>query len=114
MPKVNFIEKGETKNMQCRRKFLFKSLERKDGGKFTNEKGQVINYDASYQLKVDENKDGVINERKLKIPEKNNTLVQKLMKKNAYDPIELLCDIDFYGSVCKVIPVDLIDNSNNK
>jgi len=99
--------------MQAVGKFIFKSLERKDGGKFTNERGQEVNYDASYQLKVDENKDGVINERKLKISQKNDVLIQKLMKKNPYEPIELLCDIDFYGSVCKVIPVDLID-SNNK
>jgi hypothetical protein len=100
--------------MQAKGKFIFKSLERKDGGKFTNERGQVINYDASYQLKVDENKDGVINERKLKISQKNDLLIQKLMKKNPYDQIELLCDIEFYGSVAKVIPVDLVDNSNNK
>lgn len=100
--------------MQAKGKFIFKSLERKDGGKFTNERGQEINYDASYQLKVDENKDGIINERKLKISQKNDILIQKLMKKNPYDSIELLCDIEFYGSVAKVIPVDLIDNSNNK
>jgi hypothetical protein len=100
--------------MQAKGKFIFKSLERKDGGKFTNERGQEISYDASYQLKVDENKDGVINERKLKISQKNDLLIQKLMKKNPYDQIELLCDIEFYGSVAKVIPVDLIDNSNNK
>ena len=100
--------------MQAKGKFIFKSLERKDGGKFVNEKGQEVNYDASYQLKVDENKDGVINERKLKISQKNDILVQKLMKKNPYEPIELLCDIDFYGSVARVIPVDLLDNSNNK
>lgn len=99
--------------MQAKGKFIFKSLERKDGGKFTNERGQEVNYDASYQLKVDENRDGVINERKLKISQKNDILIQKLMKKNPYEPIELLCDIEFYGSVCKVIPVDLID-SNNK
>lgn len=99
--------------MQAKGKFIFKSLVKKEGGKFINERGQEINYNASYELKVDENKDGVINERKLKISEDNSILVQKLMKKNPYEPVELLCDIDFYGSVCKVIPVDLID-SNNK
>ena len=99
--------------MQAKGKFIFKSLQRKEGGKFTNDKGQEINYNASYELKVDENKNGVINERKLKIPESNNILIEKLNKKNAYDSIDLLCDIDFYGSVAKVIPVDLID-SNNK
>ncbi len=100
--------------MQARGKFIFKSLERKDGGEFVNERGQNVKFDASYQLKVDENSDGVINERKLKISQKNDILIQKLMKKNPYEQIELLCDIQMYGSMAKVIPVDLIDNSNNK
>lgn len=99
--------------MQARGKFIFKSLERKDGGEFVNERGQNVKFDASYQLKVDENSDGVINERKLKISQKNDLLIQKLMKKKPYEPIELLCDVQMYGSVAKVIPVDLID-SNNK
>lgn len=99
--------------MQSSGKFIFKSLERKDGGKFINERGQEISYSPSYLLKVDENKDGVINERKLKIPDTNNNLIQKLMKKNPYDQIELICNIDFYGSVAKVVPIDLVD-SNNK
>ncbi len=100
--------------MQAKGNFIFKSLERKDGGEFVNEKGQNVKFDASYQLKVDENNDGVINERKLKISQKNDILIQKLMKKNPYEKIELLCDIQMYGSMAKVIPVDLIDNSNNK
>lgn len=99
--------------MQARGKFIFKSLERKDGGEFVNQNGQNVKFDASYQLKVDENNNGVINERKLKVSQKNDVLIQKLMKKNAYDPIELLCDIQMFGSTAKVIPVDLID-SNNK
>lgn len=99
--------------MQSKGKFVFKSLEKKDGGKFINEKGQEVVYDSSYQLRIDENKNGVISERKLKISQKNDILIQKLMKLQPYDKIELLCDIDFYGSVAKVIPVDLID-SNNK
>lgn len=99
--------------MQAKGKFIFKSLERKDGGEFVNEKGQNVKFDASYQLKVDENNDGVINERKLKVSQKNDALIQKLMKKNPYDSIELICEIQMYGSMAKVIPVDLID-SNNK
>ena len=99
--------------MQSKGKFVFKSLEKKDGGKFINEKGQEVVYDSSYQLRIDENKNGVISERKLKVSQKNDILIQKLMKLQPYDKIELLCDIDFYGSVAKVIPVDLID-SNNK
>lgn len=98
--------------MQAKGTFIFKSLEKKDGGKFTNERGQEVNYAESYQLKVDENNGGSINERKLKISKDNDILIQKLMKKNPYDKIELLCDIQFYGSVAKVIPVDLVDGNN--
>ena len=39
-------------------------------------------------------------------------LIQKLMKKNPYESIELKCDIELYGSVAKVIPVDFIDSTN--
>ena len=74
--------------MQAKGIFLFKSLERKDGGKFTNERGQLVDYAESYQLKVDENVNGVINERKLKVAINNDTLIQKLMKKQPYDKIE--------------------------
>ena len=100
--------------MQAKGNFIFKSLELKDGGKFTNERGQIVDYPESYQLKVDEqSNDGSINERKLKISKNNDVLIQKLKKKQAYDRIELLCDVQFYGSIARVIPVDLID-SNNK
>ena len=98
--------------MQAKGLFIFKSLEKKDGGKFTNERGQEVSYAESYQLKVDENNGGSINERKLKISKDNDVLIQKLMKKNPYDKIELLCDIQFYGSVARVIPVDLVDGNN--
>lgn len=99
--------------MQAKGKFIFKSLTRKDGGKFINEKGKEISYDASYELKVDENNDGSISERKLKVDETNNVLIQKLSGKKPYEPIELICKIQMYGSMAKVIPVDLVD-SNNK
>lgn len=99
--------------MQARGKFIFKSLTKKNGGKFTNEKGQEINYNSSYELKVDENIDGSINERKMKVAESNNILIQKLSGKKPYEPIDLICEIQFYGSIAKIIPVDLVD-SNNK
>lgn len=99
--------------MQARGKFIFKSLTKKDGGKFTNERGQEVSYDESYELKVDENNDGSINERKLKVSKDNDVLIQKLYKKNVYEPIELICEVQMYGSMAKVIPVDLVD-SNNK
>lgn len=100
--------------MQAIGDFIFKSLERKEGGSFENDKGQTINYNSSYSLKVDEIIEGSdVNERKLKVDEKNKVLIEKLKSKKLYEPIKLKCDVQFYGSVAKVIPVDLID-SNNK
>lgn len=100
--------------MQTIGNFVFKGLEKKNGGEFTNERGQLIKYPESYQLKVDEIKDGVVSERKLKVSVDNDKLVQKLMRKNIYDKIDLQCEIEFgNGSVAKVVPIDLVD-SNNK
>ena len=100
--------------MQTVGNFVFKGLEKREKGEFTNDRGQLIKYPESYQLKVDEIKDGVVNERKLKIAITNDTLVQKLFKKNIYDKIDLLCDVELSNSsLAKVVPVDLV-NSNNK
>lgn len=100
--------------MKCVGEFKFKGLEKRDGGEFTNDKGQNIKYNESYILKVDESTQKGIYERKLKIDVNNTYLLDKLKLKKPYDPIKLVCDITFYGNSVKVIPVDLYIDSNNK
>lgn len=99
--------------MQCKGDFIYKSVEKREGGTFTNGNGQDINYDMAYILKVDEVTQNGIYERKLKIDKSNNTLLTKLGQLKPYDHITLLCDIVLYGANARVIPIDLV-NSNNK
>lgn len=93
--------------------FVFKGLENRAGGEFTNERGQAIKYDASYVLKVDEVTESGINERKLKVDTKNIGLVDRLKALKPYDKVKLECDVVLYNSSAKVIPIAIVD-SNNK
>ena len=40
---------------------VFKSVTTREGGEFTNDKGQVIKYDPSFVIKFDDNSNGVWN-----------------------------------------------------
>ncbi len=98
--------------MKCKGEFVYKSIEKREGGSFTNDKGQAINYDMAYVLKVDEVSQNGIFERKLKIDKNNTVLLNKLQNVKPYDKITLICDVSLYGANAKVIPVDI--DSNNK
>ena len=58
--------KGGRRKMYCKGTLIFKSIEKRSGGTFKNDKGQDVNYDASYVIKADEVKDKEVNERKFK------------------------------------------------
>ena len=60
--------------MKCQNSVVFKSVEEREGGSFTNERGQVINYDKSYLVRFDEEVDGNIQERKVKFKGSNASL----------------------------------------
>lgn len=98
--------------MKCKGEFVFKSVEKRDGGSFTNDKGQAVNYDMAYVLKVDELTQNGIFERKLKIDKANSVLLNKLQSLKPYEKINLICDVVLYGANARVIPVDI--DSNNK
>ena len=49
--------------MKCVGKFKFKGLVKREGGSFTNDRGQEITYKESYLLKVDESTENGIYER---------------------------------------------------
>lgn len=90
--------------------FVFKGLEKRDGGEFTNDKGQAIKYNSSYVLKVDEVFEGSIDERKFKIPTDNTSLVDRLKGLKPYDKIKLECDVKLYANSAKVVPVAIVDS----
>ena len=83
--------------MKCQGKFKFKSLTKKDGGSFTNNKGQVITYRPSFSLKVDELTENGIFERIFKISE-DSPLLNSLVNFKPYDDIVLDFDVKFYAS----------------
>lgn len=98
--------------MKCKGEFVYKSVEKREGGSFTNEKGEAVSYDMAYILKVDEITQDGIYERKLKVDKNNTVLLNKLQNIKPYDKIYLICDVVLYGANAKVVPVDL--DSNNK
>lgn len=90
--------------MECKGKFKFKQIVRKDGGEFTNDKGQVIQFKESYALSVDEMTENGIYERKFKIAV-DSPLVQDLLIKKPYSDIAITFDVQFYGNSIKAIPI---------
>lgn len=90
--------------MECKGKFKFKQLVKKEGGEFTNNNGQVISYKESYSLKVDELSENGICERTFKIPVESE-IVQELLIKKPYSDITLTFEIFFYGNSIKAIPI---------
>lgn len=86
---------------------VFKGLSRREGGQFTNDKGQQVTYDDSYVLKFDEEVNGEVYERRLKFPTTNKELASKLKELKVYSKIKLICDVQLYTSSAKIVPIDL-------
>lgn len=92
--------------MKCQNNVVFKSVEEREGGSFTNANGQLINYDKSYLVRFDEDNDGIIAERKVKFKGTNVALYTKFKALKAYDKINLIFDVSILNSGCKLEIVD--------
>ena len=95
--------------MKCRGEFIFKSLEEREAGTFTNDKGENINYPSSFVLKLDEINENGINERKLKFPKENTELANRLNRLEPYTKIQLEFDVMIYGSQARITPTSFVD-----
>lgn len=95
--------------MKCKGEFIFKSLEKRESGEFTNDKGETVKYDSCYILKVDEVNGKEINERKLKVNKDNTVLYNKLKDTKPYTAITLEFAVTLYNGNAKVVPVDLVE-----
>lgn len=94
--------------MKCQGNFKFKSLEKREGGKFVNGKGEEISYKESYSLKLDEiTEDGKIYERTFKVLT-DSELVEPLLITKPYSDITLEFDVKIYGSKISCIPVAIV------
>lgn len=95
--------------MRCKGNFVFKSLDKRAGGEFTNDKGDVIKYDDAYVLKVDEDTNNGIMKRKFKFPTTNTVFADNLKGLEPYTRVCIEFDISFYGSQVKALPLCLVE-----
>ena len=93
--------------MNCKGIVVFKGVEKRDGGAFKDPQGREIRYDASYIIKFDENKNGKIDERKLKFPSSNTYLYNKFAGLKPYTEVLLECEVVFSTNSCKLVPVNV-------
>ena len=87
--------------------FIYKSIEDRAKGSFTNkETGEVIEYGACKVLVVDEvSKDGKFKERRFKLSNDNTGLINDFGILEPYTKVEIEFDVVIYSSNAKVIPV---------
>lgn len=92
--------------MKCKGRFVYKSLMKRDGGEFTNDKGEKIVYEPSYVIKCDDDEG---NERRLKFPVTNEKLANKLRELSPYTQVIIEFDVALYSSNARLIPIDLAE-----
>lgn len=100
--------------MNCKGRFIFRYIEKKDAGSFKDENGKEIRYDSSYNLKLDEIVDGKPTERKFKIPLSNNGLANDFFNLEPYSTCEVVFDINLYANSVKLIPKQVIAVGEDK
>lgn len=92
-------------------KVIYRGIELRQGGSFTNSQGKEVKYNPSYVLKVDEEVEGKTYERKLKIAEDNMTLVRRFQELKNYTPLTLQCEVKMFLSRVTLVPVDFTVDS---
>ena len=94
--------------MVCEGEYVFKGLTTRDGGKFKNDRGDVVQYKEVYVLQVDEKcDDGRIIERKFKFSKDNEVLAEKLRGIEPYENIIITFDVSIYSTGVKLNPVSV-------
>lgn len=93
--------------MKCKNSVVFKSIEERDGGSFTNDKGQAINYGKAFIVRFDEElTDGGVAERKVKFSSSNLNLYNRFKTLKVYDKITIDFEVTIQNSGCKLEIVD--------
>ena len=93
--------------MECKGIFIYKGIEKTDGGEFTDDKGQVIKYFPMYKVKVDEKNGDTVEERIFKFSLDNNYLASKFKEFSLYDKIQIDFKIELYKKNIKLVPEDV-------
>lgn len=93
--------------MKAEGKFIFKSIKAREGGEFTNQQGQKIQYQPSFQVKFDEYLDGEAKERSIKVSQEQVELISKLKAFKPYSQVELVFDVGFNATGCFIKLLDV-------
>lgn len=93
--------------MKCQGKFVFKCIEKKDGGEFVNQQGQKIVFEPTFQVKVDEFVNGKIEERSFKFKSSNKELANKFEEFQPYDNITIDFNVELYKASVKLVPCEV-------
>lgn len=92
--------------MKAKGLFMFKCLQDREKGSFTNkETGEVVNYDSCKVLVCDEiDENNKIKERRFKIDNNNTELINNLNCLDPYTKITIEFDVAIYSSNARITP----------
>lgn len=94
--------------MKCEGSFIYKGIEKRKSGEFTNERGRVIKYDAAYKVVLDEIVNGTVLNRVFTFSDKNIELFNKFNGLKLYSNIIVAFDVVIFGNNIKLVPYDMI------
>lgn len=106
-----FIAKNILKGvsfMKCEGNFIYKGIEKRQGGEFTNERGQVIKYDDAFKITLDEVNEGKVITRTFTFSKNNTELENKFKSLKLYDNIVVAFDVVISRNNVKLVPFDMI------
>lgn len=87
---------------------MFKGIDVREGGEFTNERGQVIQYDPAYRVMLDEITGSKATTRTFTFPINNKELESKFKNLHLYDSVIVAFDIAISRNNAKLVPFDVI------
>lgn len=94
--------------MKCEGNFIYKGIEKRQGGEFTNERGQVIKYDDAFKITLDEVNEGKVITRTFTFSKNNTELENKFKSLKLYDNIVVAFDVVISRNNVKLVPFDMI------
>lgn len=94
--------------MKCEGNFIYKGIEERKAGEFTNERGQVVKYDEAFKISLDEMEGSKVTTRTFTFPKNNTELANKFKNLKLYDNIVVAFEVVISRNNVKLVPFDMI------